>query len=347
MNVSLAKYSLVAAVLLFLSVAPLRAEDEQELRRRFLNEAPQGWKRLSDILLHSRGRVELSVRAFTPEGPRTDYAGYDEDVSFLLNGAELRCVESNDKGRVTVGARNPDYTFHLKAVGLHLRSKTNRSYRVDGVEPVSTSDQWTYAREAEDHVWRISPVIYAPFAVNDLPLVDIINSDSFRLTSIGVPDRHPGLVEIQFQYQPPHEEHPWQVTATLDPSNHWAVQESRWEWMKGIHLVIWESGLQYSDEAFGETDVRLPVSAVVMASAKEDEAGHYVKREFVLKEFAVADIPESEFRLAAFGLDEPGKGQPIPVDNSHLALILFNVGAVLVIVGVWYMSRRSRAKTES
>jgi hypothetical protein len=341
------------AVALLRSVSAVAADGDQVLRGRFLAEAPSGWQRLSDALLHCRGRLTVSVRLVTPEGVKpVAEAGYDEEVSFALNGSGLRlteAIDSDNRSRVTVGCRNSKYTFWAEGeiLGGPTGDRANRKFwhwPDRNPEPTPSSNSWTHDLQAADHVWRIQPLIYAPFAIQDNPLADIVDSKSFELQSVIAAGADQELVEVRFQYQPAREENPWKVAMTLDPGNFWGVRKYHLEteYTKGKSGVL-ELSLVYGKEAHAETGVRLPVAATALMNAKKQfESGTYERKDLVLKEFELADVPESEFTLAAFGLTERAGGAIPAIRGSRMPLILFNVGAALLLVGIWYLRRRSK-----
>ncbi len=335
--------SLALLLIVVSTTAPAMATDAEELRARFLAEAPKGWRLLSDCLLHARGRIELTVSDITPSSVPSHYRGYEERVSFLLNGDTYRCVEADDTGRVSVGCRNPGQTFHLKAINRIAEPKPSRLYRIDSITPVGPSAEWTPHSEAADHVWRISPLLYTPFAIGDWPLADLIRSPTCQLLSVGAVGDHGEFVEICFNVMAPQEAERWDVVAILDPSNSWAVQSYRKLFKTAAGRAVWDCAVAYDPGLYMDSGICLPRTAVVLVEEQARfDAGFRNRRELRLVEFSSETIPESEFSLSAFGLSEPEQRSTSATASPRLAIILFNVGAFLVVVGVWLFSRRRR-----
>ena len=312
------------------------AADPLQLRDRFLQEAPDGWRNLSAILLHSRGRVHLS--SMTKESSGDVSNAYQEDIVFMLSGDDRRRVEATDKDtrKVSVGCRN-----RLRAFWLNGIPGTRDEYRIDRL--YDASDQhWTDGRIAEDHMWRVAPLVYTPFAIDDHDLTDIVSSSKFTLLSIRPSAERPDEVEVVFQYVTP-EGSVWDVNMTVDPLNSWAVTHYYLEYPWKQQVLAFDCTVTYGMKS-PTSSIRLPANARMISGWKEGIAsGPHLRQDFTMVNFTVEDVPDSMFTLEAFGLDDSGH-RIIPAGRwNSLVLLAINAGILLVLLGLW-MTRRSRAK---
>ena len=308
------------------------ASDSEDLRERFIQEAPEGWQKLSRILLHGQGQIHLSSKNYSPNSNPTN--AYEEDVVFMINGENHRRVEAIDKQskRVSIGCRNPSQSFWLKG------TQNISGYRIDILRK-DNDETWSDNRMANDHMWRVAPLIYTPFAIRDIELIHIISSEQFSLKSVRSASGDSGEVEVSFRYVTP-QGIPWDVIMTVDPSNSWAVTHYSMEQPFGKNILTFDCTVKYG-EMSPDLTIRPPISAVeIVGEKKEIASGTYLQHEFELVNFKVEDIPKQEFTLEAFDLTESRNGL-VSSQWRIWSLITINAGVLLFLLGLWIIKRKS------
>ncbi len=314
---------------------------DTELRERFLNEAPNGWKKMSDLLLHSRGKVKLKVYVL---GDGDEKLQYTVDSDFAFNGVRQRRVEAittwaHDGRQVLyANARNAENAFEVQgAVGSEKRFALNNLY----IDP--TLGIWDTQDLAEDGTWQVDAVINGPFGINPSPLSEICKSPSFEIEDLYVSDAG---VSVAFKDKHPIDGTYREVTMIVDPENSWAVSQYHIEYpspkKRDLQLAS-DVKIEYEDNPFEETQLRLPKRAIeIQGTAEQVKNGAGERFEYSLIEFVRSDVPEREFTLASFGLTTTGESLARRERTKPISWLLFVSGGILLAFLGFCLTRRRK-----
>ena len=321
------------------------AEIDAALQEKFLREAPEGWRHLRELLLHSRGKVRMDVYLMAEKDEKRFL--YSVDSKFAFTGANHRRVDGITKsknGREVSysNTQNTEYVFQVQgAVG-------GGRYALDNIDLNPKRDLWDTKSSSEDGTWQVGPVIFGPFSIYNYDLQEICNSPSFELKKLQNTD---GKIFAAFRSTHPQDGSSREVTMTMDPENSWAVTSYYFEFpspKKSDLLLAAQGTIQYEDLPFGTTGVRIPKTAVEdggTAEAVQTNDGSVERFEYSLTEFDHVEVPESEFTVAAFGLTKTGESLSVSGKEGRGWLLLYlNIGVLILGVGYWLARRLSGSK---
>ena len=336
MNVFSTLTRLVVASCLVSASASLKGDDS--LANTFLSEAPQAWREMENTLLHCEGELLLEAFGLTSGGGRI--RRYAEEVRFMLNGSDHRRTEAVDldSGVVSAGCRNSGESFWVKGYG-----DFDTNYKLERMSD-SVKTAWGESRVADDHMWRVAPLIYGPFALKDIPLREVVKSETFKLNSIS---RLADTLEIyvEFDYTPPSGDL-WQVAVWFNPDNNWAVNQYK------INQPFGKTGgesvvsIQYDTEQ-GVAKSFLPSKVLSTFGEPEklrlqSENWELGRLEMTLASFESKEVPEENFKLKAFGVSPPAAA------NTWLWLaVIGGLGSLLIVAGLSLARAPSTSKSGS
>jgi len=321
------------------------------LRDRFLNEAPNGWRRLSNVLLQSRGKATLLIYSLGDGDDGSAVLRSKITSTFAFNGLEHRRVDAemdnikdgkslNPTPTLYVNARNPTGAFQVEgAYGAPGR------YVLDRLYPNSTLKLWDRDANTRDGTWMMGPAVIGPFHPESLDLAEAIKSPSFKLNDIHLDGAQ---VSVAFDAKCETDDSLRNATILLDPENSWAVTHYHLEYPSKQPGLRWacDGLIHYEPTQFGDSGIKLPKSAVqTSAPADNYRNGKTLsdRFEYSLDEFEVADVPKTEFTLTAVGLTDTGESPLLAKRRSPLGIILIlNLGAALMFLCYW-LSRRQKA----
>ena len=315
------------------------------LQERFYREAPEGWHRLRELLLHSRGKVRMDVYLMAEKNEKRFL--YSVDSKFAFTGANHRRIDGITKfknGREVSysNTQNAEYVFQVQgAVG-------GGRYALDSIDLNPKRDLWDTKNSSEDGTWQVGPVIFGPFSIYNYDLQEICKSPSFGLKKLRNTD---GKIFAAFTSAHPRDESSREVTMTLDPENSWAVTSYRFEFPspRNPDLLLAAQGIiEYEDLPFGTSGARIPKTAVEVggtAAAVQTNDGSVERFEYSLTEFEQVEVQESEFTVAAFGLTKTGESLSVSGKGGRGWMLLYlNVGVLVLGIGYWLARRRSGSK---
>lgn len=342
------------AVLIFLVVpmgipGPHRVFASEEWRERLLNEAPKALGALEAFTAELEG--SFTVTAETTRAPGARNVGLIERCrKDFVSSAEFVWVrtrvleQKQKKDRLQEHLRgfNSRYAFHL------VRSSPDDQWVLKSMGERSKNflsqldvDLYQYIRGS----WAMDAV---PLGLNTLDIRQVKpeqrgEKNLVRVDfGISAPDSETlrqqlqgsrllkrfSIEELQHRLTVPDA---WLV---LDPNNYWCLQE--FQRINGDEFH--QASMEYGEKING-----FPVVRRRSYTLGDKEGLH---RTVVTTEFervAHRKAPESEFTLAAFGLQEPGFPMAVPEEPSHLSRWLL-LGAVVlaILAGLvgWYLKRK-------
>lgn len=303
------------------------------LRERFLREAPQGWSRLRDAEKDACGVLHVEtwdVRG----GERQEGTGLDRIVNFKTN---------KDYARVIMGFRNysaskanpdaeraivvgPDYEF------VADRPSPSDQFSLRGVNSVKPTRDHGLVYE-KTYLYR---ALRAPheFWHGNLSLEKLASDPRFEIRKISEDWSPVGrVVRVAFSLDSPKLQQCWKdAWMELDPDNDWALMKAEYTSRDGNR---WSIANEYRLDRQGRNI--LGRFKQVISDPKTGTSGHYL---LTMDDLRSEPTSESEFRLSAFGLPEPGI--PMGVGSSAVHLWFFAAAIILTLSAtVLKVGRRS------
>ena len=303
-----------------LAVALLGGAAPADTAARLRTEGPAGWARLQESERTVVCRADFERYRETKDSGRV--LAVAKSYDFKRRGELISLVYSRPGGRVIDAvAVGPDYAFSVERV------PERDVFKLKGYDRRP-------ARKTSDEVLNtlvVGLTLGAERKIPEATLDEMIKSSGFRLLAArdGTRDGRP-VAEIEFEFRNPASG----VRCTegrlvLRPDLDWALLEASYL-HNGTHRITVRN-------AYDES--RRPGFAL-LSTAEEtkrlgDPAGEVVTDLVRFTEFSPRVPDDSEFRLSAFGLDEPADVAPAAAESRlgvhHLLLI---AGIFLLAVGV-------------
>jgi hypothetical protein len=301
----------------------------ETLKDRFLREAPEGWR-----VLRTAAEQVVGEGRFLNIARESGKALVESEYKFKRNGDWLVWEEANVKKepvRSVVNGINGSYAFELR------RPKDNVPFVLTRV---GSDDQTMQLTREISKTLGFLPYLQCPWSIaGEFQLDEIVNHPTFRLNSLEeVSDSGRQLVRIQFQaaidmaqYKRP----PLKLRGgwiLFDPTISWAMRECEVVLEPNrLHLLV-----EYAPPA--DQARLLKVTATQYEKQKAD-----CDVVFDFKSLEHREVPESEFRLSAYGLVEPDS-----INNRQKKTGWWLWGALaggaLLVLGVAFGWLRQRAK---
>lgn len=320
---------------------PLAADDE--LKQRFLAEAPEAWNQYRVRAEHIQGAVRFTQmeRGRSERALRSDER---QIKSFGRNALVMtERVNRDSEGLTTAVGVNSDYAFRLQ-----FDSDTQQWILTDLDRDIQDLERSSLAKDPRElalgHVCRGMRVL-------GTWLPEMIADPGFRVHQVTTAERDDTqLVRIEFDYEPQQPaNNPVRGGAILlDPSRYWLIREAevRAFWMPGDEGIITIEA-EYADDEVNSFPLLTRYVAHVdsqLSGDRAEEAGtsevhHDWVWDFDLRELEKAS--EQEFTLAAFGLPEPSDRLDAGSQGGAWGTILVLVNlCFLVAIGLWWLGRR-------
>jgi len=293
---------------------PALTAQEQELKARVLRDAPRAWQ---EYLAFAR-RLQVTISK-TPIGPVQE--------GDVLSRARWEIKQSQGGGYVQLvpDARNWKYPTLVTLPRGALDS--GYSLQPGGVV-IGTNPAYQFAltRPTPEAKWELDYAIWNAetraavrekilrqacgcLTLYNLWLPDLFQDPDFKISRAQV--RQGGLVELGFDYPKPADRYPvrggvligggWMV---LDPHQDWILREFE-VFTPGTHKWIYH---QRSQTRRGSAGHPLETRVVSHTTSERFDARHDMIRE--TREDP--DLPDTEFMLTAFGLEEPRPWDGLP-----------------------------------
>jgi len=313
---------LSSSILLLLTVGAHAALSSEQVKERFLNEAPKTWAEYRVLASRFQGNV---TEVFKKNGEVVN----EKSTEVKQNGKcrmVINCFARKDSkafSGVEVYAQNASYAFSLKKERPERAwVLTAMGFKGDG-EPLVVVEHLDWAFE----------VLGSPVMLYSESLAELVKQPSFRIVKAEELKEHGrSLVRISFDNRHSSEANPFfpiqSGSVTLDPQWCWCVRD-------GTILNRYaqgESRAQVSVTAIsapGRIGTPIPKRAVA-----ETEALYKPMKGSLLTDFAlsvpVSLPPDSDFTLSAFGFPEPTPQRA----GSRLYIWLFVGGIVCLIAGI-------------
>jgi hypothetical protein len=316
---------LVAACSAVITATSVAADDQEMLRRLFLDEAPQAWRAYEEYVNHLQGSIHYRL---VMNGELAD----ETRLEFKQNQRCKLCIfQPNMKSRTRgqLAAFNSDYVFMLE------RTADGKPWMLAGHQPRSKDN----SSKPESLVNIFSKSYYNLVSVPQERLSELIRRSSFQLREVATVHRGGvNLVQVTFDSTHSEDEKPFRSvqggTLLLDPSHSWYI-------VSGEIRTIWAEMERYAPEnEVLRFDGKFPVPKRTIATAHghKDDAGHTVTTRAFTWEYDVAaptELPaDAEFRLSAFGFPEPD------YTRTRIPWYLWVAMAGIVCLGVGFLIRR-------
>jgi hypothetical protein len=317
------------------SSSTVLGDEDPDLRRRFLAEAPRAWVALET----ADGRLEVAGTELSNAN-----SGQPCHFHYAQDGGSRFLELAQDQ--VTAGQVNcltPDRFFVLN------RTAPGGPYAISGLgsgasDPRQVAKSRKVLEDRIDHFYVPNRIL--PHAVNGLLMSTLLKTPTARLKMVE-PAKKDGvdLVRVTFTTEP--FDDPLnagkQVTSEnqifLRPDKSWAVQEALTKLTNGYESTTWH--------VYGEDEVGLPTIKSYRMQATYPVNGVWgtMKREITYTKYSRRPIPPSAFTLTGFGLPELerplGRGAVLRPELWLLTLAVL-LAAVAVALGVyWSRSRRT------
>jgi hypothetical protein len=309
-----------------------------DLRQRFSSEAPAGWSKIIEAARHVDGEVQTK-RSWAEAGKP---GGCEELRTFKTAGGNAIFTKENidgeEQGTADAACLGHDYAFTLK------RSKPSAAWTIS----YFGLDRRRVERSGGAEAVALSR--YAIWLAGRL-LPDWIKEPTFVIDSVEESD---GLAVLRFHYLLPAkhqigDQYAKSGTIWLDPRLCWVPMK-----------FAYEKFIATGDRIGSETDTYqhrevngIPVLEKITQDGRAtegrwDATGKQWKydgslmdtfhHEWLFTRYEFRDIPDSEFTLSAFGIDEPGAG------GGRYLWFLVGSAVVLVALGVLFriLNLRSR-----
>src|SRR5579875_2880541 len=291
--------SFVVSLIVILHAWAARAQnDEEGLKKRFLEEYPKALKAWEEKFFNAEGRVELTGHGKRRNAEVTSHIIYSFKCK-LPNMAVLDSViDSDGPATRSVQGYNRDYSFNLK------KSSEAADFFVQSLKPAN----------GEGRVARSSPLwnfLWFPYACV-FPNIHMISSPRFVVKAVSPLVRNgKSLLRIEFDDPWPHDPNasiPKNLTDVggydgyfvASPEEMWVLYEFECRQKKGASRPLYKGTVDYEGTVDGFPIPR-HVTRRTFKLPEGDLVGEY---SYEFKYFRFSDHPESEFRLAAFGIPE-------------------------------------------
>lgn len=312
------------------------ATSESELMDRFRREAPNKWKALESVYMHMRGVFTRTDSTSLDGQPTTTNSSRTE---FAYNGYLMKSVTTNSRhGDQVIQARNENYVFSIRRPA----AITESPFTVEFLEPIGSVgkiDDMVAERAKEARY-----VVTIAWHVFDKSFFDWEKTEGFKLKEFRQVD---GLLRVQFDCHPAEPDTKKlklsNVYALYDPQNHWLLREYG---ANLAHPTAVKATFEYG-EPMSVVEInpllreRLPSvkqRLVEFTSAEKPNDRTVMQHDY--EGLRIAVVPPEEFRLAYYGLSEPGFVSIWRYEIIGIAMVVAAIGSLLGAF-VWLRRRRT------
>jgi hypothetical protein len=310
------------------AVGSAKGEEQSPLAKRLFTEAPQAWERQQEFSLTLEGsnRVDRRVRSdgkWTSSPLRSSWKQCNANM--LEQGETLESGSWN--GSVT--GENSEYRFTL------VRSSEARPWVIKEVKKKADNSL---------EIWNKRKTLLADLVLAPRTpiLPQVFQSRGFKCISVTPePTNGEQLVRLTFTFSPEGRNRLTGGWLVLDPSHYWVIRRGEVDLDIGDQkkgAAKWTIEREYKDGSDHH-----PIIARDVLKGKIWENGSLISEQEYLVDNDLherASIPESEFRLSAYGLPEPLWAQP---KKTHWYFWLGLAGILCLMLGAtvaWLKKRR-------
>jgi hypothetical protein len=320
-NATLMSRCVACAAIVFFAAscgAPTRANGDEALKAKFLNEAPGAWENFERFSKTIRMRVrhveEKPTKRIEAEATIN---GTGDRLLYKWTG-----VEGKVKDDKLICAINNDYSFILEKKS----NMENWEIRYVGKNPrpvykkIGSPGFLDYATK----------LIYVDFD-------DVVESKATKVQDVTRSDGEGNLVRVAFTAnakiaEDNHIDGGW---VNLDPNRNWSVREFE---ISANQVAVFVHGtMEYGGELLGypvpkrrQMEVLEPTDRSVLL--------HYT---FEYDDVDRGNVSDSECRLSAYGFPEPGFGKKPWIDYWMVG------GSLVIVAGLFITARYLRSKARS
>lgn len=315
----------VACALACLS-GPARCDDA--LHQRLLAEAFPAWAELERAGTQMEGTYTLREEF---RSPKINKPPTFKHCTIAINGelGKVSCDLGETSPPQQVSAINPNYVFQI------ARKKSSSDFRVNFLEPGAGEGDSTRRQMIKDMVKNLKNDIYCAWYLWTDPVGDLLKDPGTVIKAVepvAREGRH--LVRVRYEWSPKSGD---KVKGglrdgeiILDPAARWTIQQYKVSKFWGKI----EATLSYGDPVDGLPFVR------EKTEVWSNDEGDARTRTLRFESLAKKKVPESEFKLSAYGLPEPN------FDSRFNASFFYWYFALSVILGVLaVLLWRKRAKS--
>jgi hypothetical protein len=332
---------LAIPVLLLLIVSPARAQGNEDiLKKRFRSEYPEALKALEARF----SKVEGTVK-FIEDDPRKKDTPHREVLySFkcmLPDMAVLTSIENNTEGqRVhSVSGTNKNYSFVLKKLG------TDADFAIKSLEVANGTDA---PRNSVTRMLR--PILRMPYATR-ISNVSLLSNPHFTVRGVSTQTRN-GVsllkVEFDFPIEPTSDTRRkgdrdyrgFEGFFLVSPEEKWVLYEFEYREKAGVPLFLNRGTVEYQGTSDGFPNPK----RVTRQTLKLPERNVVETHSYDFLDFRLAEVPDREFTLAAFGIPEEA-AHPSKVARSRgLGYWLLALALAALAAAVFFKMTASRRK---
>jgi hypothetical protein len=306
------------------------AQDHSPLEKRLFAEGPQAWEAEENFWLTLEGTAS-GVRRIQSQGKETDNARLRMSWK-QCNGNMLNQSETFQSGswNGSINGENSEYTFVLG------RSSEERPWVIKEVnkKTVKSLDAWNGRKTL------VPDLIFAP-VTHTLP--QVFRSRGFKCVNVAPePTTGEELVRLTFTFSPEGKNRLTGGWLVLDPSHYWVIRRGEVDADLGDKKKGTAKWTVQHDYKEGSNHHPIITRKVLKGKGWED--GRLIfESDFSIDAYDLherATIPESEFRLSAYGLPEPLWAQP---KKTHWYFWLGLAGILCLMLGAtvaWLKKRR-------
>jgi hypothetical protein len=329
---------------LFASLGSLigAAQQPDELRARFLAEAPRAWEKYLTAVKRFQGSYTFQHRRVGSgiDTKRRHEVKQASGCALRLEQSLIEQGKPNTSGRLS--AANPQYWFDLS------RSKEAGSWRVVTVHLNTDRAEVPKALARDINIALASPVTFAAFSIQYRIVVNEPGFDLRRVESNGAGGKQ--AVKVSFHYTPKNDDgvrpsvEGWII---YDPEHYWVIQSyeakvtRRAVPEKGRPAPIVSTTTGSFSYAMDGNNLPLPIKHVFQN--KSHRTGNQADG-FFEYDLHQGESPAAEFTLPNFGFSHPeGYREP-----SRIPWYIWTaVAGFVAIGGGYFVLRRSRTLTST
>jgi|GEM_PF-6968424 len=284
------RWASVAGWCFTLALATGHAEGDDQLKQRFLSEAPAKWADLERLSEHVEGvyteKVSSTVPGKPPEFVRS---------KFTVNGKNVKAeIELGEKAtNVRVESSNPKYFFKL------ARPQFSPEYAIEFLERADSSPDPEFRKDANHAVREHVSRIFCSWYLLGRPISDWVKDPAFKIENVeSVENEGHDLVRVVFEYSPKDKPEVQRLLSgsalVFDPGGYWSIREIKVKRNWGTVATK----LSYGDTADGFPYVKASDEVL-------DDGKNQLSTTLTFEKFERKEVPESAFTLTAYNLPEP------------------------------------------
>jgi hypothetical protein len=319
-------YVIVLVILLVWKNGNGYGDESDDILRRFLAEAPIGWRKLEGLSVKTVARATHTV---TPSKPNTP-VNVEE---ILLTSKRLPgylSIELDNARGYHVFCKNEQYFFQV-----NRKNDTANNWLLDYVGGVDSSTDglpdYTYKIIYMKYIYHVLPA--TTFTCYENPrLIELINNPSFKLEHGKMVGKQV-QIDISYKEKKQGKEETRAGRIIFDPDLYWAVAE--YSINIGTASQTWKN-------TFFDNPVNKSCPVKSWISIVKSSTGE-AKWEGVVELIEELNAPSKDFYLTAYNLPEPKRF--VPTDQTQTRSILFLAGIILCAILAFLFRRFARKKT--